>query len=36
VATVYLRTRDVGSAAGGAPPDVDKLDEGTAGEEVAR
>ena len=37
VALVYLRTRDeVAPRAGGAPPDVDRLDEGTAGEGVAR
>jgi uncharacterized protein DUF3311 len=38
VAIVYLRTRDAGPAVGGAPPDldVDELDEGTAGEGVAR
>ena len=32
VAVVYLRTRDeVDPVAGGTPPDVDELDEGTAG-----
>ena len=32
VAVVYLKTRDeVAPAAGGEPPDVDELDEGTAG-----
>ena len=32
VAVVYVKTRDIGAAAPGAPPDVDALDEGTADE----
>jgi Protein of unknown function (DUF3311) len=36
VALVYVRTRDVGPVASGEPPDVDTLDEGTAGGSVAR
>jgi Protein of unknown function (DUF3311) len=31
VALVYLRTRDDGPQVPGVPPDVDELDEGTAG-----
>ena len=37
VAAVYLRTRDeVDPTPSGPPPDVDELDEGTAGGSVAR
>jgi hypothetical protein len=37
VAVVYLRTRDeVDPVAQGTPPDVDELDEGTAGEGAGR
>ena len=36
VALVYLKTRDDGPVAPGAPPDVDELDEGTADEGAAR
>ena len=37
VAVVYLRTRDEAvPEAGGAPPDVDELDEGTAGGRAGR
>jgi len=31
VAVVYVKTRDDGPVAPGAPPDVDELDEGTGG-----
>ena len=31
VAAVYVKTRDAGPDAPGLPPDVDELDEGTAG-----
>jgi hypothetical protein len=31
VAVVYVKTRDDGPPAPGLPPDVDELDEGTAG-----
>ena len=36
VAVVYLKTRDNGPVAPGVAPDVDELDEGTAGGSVAR
>ena len=37
VAVVYLRTRDAAAPeAGGSPPDVDELDEGTAGGRAGR
>jgi hypothetical protein len=36
VAVVYVKTRDDGTVAPGKPPDVDSLDEGTAGEGTAR
>jgi hypothetical protein len=36
VAVVYLKTRDIGPVAPGVAPDVDELDEGTAGGSAAR
>jgi hypothetical protein len=36
VAVVFLKTRDNGPVAPGVAPDVDELDEGTAGGSVAR
>jgi hypothetical protein len=36
VAAVYVKTRDDGTVAPGVAPDVDELDEGTAGGSVAR